>query len=68
MCIIHRLHKENQEKEFFPVSSQAVCPNMKPNTLEKVFWALEDFAPRVTVPEEIRRRAKTTVELILKVP
>src|SRR4030065_235466 len=39
--IIYRLRKENPDKTFIPVSEQAVCPNMKLITLEKVLWALE---------------------------
>jgi quinolinate synthase len=67
MGIIHRLKKENPGKEFIPVSEQAVCPNMKLISLEKILWALEDLEPRVTVPEDIRLRAKTAVERMLKI-
>jgi quinolinate synthase len=65
--IIHRLKKENPAKEFIPVSEKAVCPNMKLITLEKVLWALQDMAPEVKVPEDIRLRAKAAVDKMLEI-
>jgi len=65
--IIHRLQKENPEKTFIPVCPQAVCPNMKLTTLEKVLWCLEDMKPRIVVPEDIRLKAKSAVERMLQV-
>ena len=65
--IIHRLKKENPGKRFIPVSEQAICPNMKLITLEKVLWSLEEMAPQVKVPEEIRLRAKAAVDRMLAV-
>ncbi len=65
--LIHRLNKENPDKTFFPASEQAVCPNMKLITLEKVLWSLEEMAPEVTVPEEIRIRAKRAVDRMLEI-
>lgn len=60
--IIHRLRKENPTKVFIPVSEQAICPRMKLITLESILWCLEDMAPQVKVPEEIRIRAKAAVD------
>ncbi len=65
--IIHRLKKENPAKKFIPVSEQAVCPNMKLITLEKILWSLESMAPEVRVPEEIRLRAKAAVDRMLEI-
>lgn len=64
--IIHRLQKENPGKNFYPASDHAVCPNMKKITLEKVLWSLEDMAPAVEVPDEIGRRARTSVTRMLE--
>lgn len=66
--IIHRLQKDSPEKVFIAASKKAVCPNMKLITVEKVLWALEDMAPVVTVPEEIRVKAKRAVDRMLAVP
>jgi quinolinate synthase len=65
--IIHRLKKENPGKRFIPVSEQAICPDMKLITVEKVLRSLEEMSPEVKVPEEIRLRAKAAVDKMLKV-
>jgi len=63
--IIHRLRKENPGKKFIPASEQAICPNMKLITLEKILWSLEEMAPEIKVPEEIRLKAKAAVDKML---
>jgi len=65
--VIYRLKKENPEKQFIPISEQAICPNMKQITLEKVLWSLEEFAPEIKVPENIRLKAKAAVDKMLEV-
>jgi len=65
--LIHRLTKENPGKRFIPVSEQAICPNMKLTTLEKVLWSLEEMSPEVKVPEEIRLKAIAAVDRMLKI-
>jgi len=67
MGIIYRLKKENPGKKFIPVSEQAICPNMKLITLEKILWSLEEMAPEVKVPEKIRLKAKAAVGRMLAV-
>jgi quinolinate synthase len=66
MGIIHRLQKENPGKEFIPVTPQAICADMKLITLQKVLSCLEKMAPRVTVPEDVRIKAKAAVERMLQ--
>jgi len=65
--IIHRLKRENPGKRFIPVSEQAICPDMKLITLEKVLWSLEEMSPEVKVPEAIQLRAKAAVDRMLEV-
>lgn len=65
--IIYRLRKENPGKRFIPASEQAICPNMKLITLEKILWSLEEMSPRVKVPEEIRLKAKASVDRMLAI-
>ena len=43
ISLIHRLRKENPAKNLIPASEQAVCPNMKLITMEKVLWSLEEM-------------------------
>jgi quinolinate synthase len=63
--ILHRLHKENPGKKFYAASLKAVCPNMKKITLDKILASLETLTPQITVPEEIRIRAKAAVDRML---
>ncbi len=63
--ILHRLKKENPHKTFIPASEEAICPNMKKITLEKVLASLETMEPRVTVPEDLRVKAKRAVDRML---
>jgi quinolinate synthase len=65
--IIHRLRKENPTKRFIPVSEQAICPDMKLITLEKVLWSLQEMNPVVKVTEGIQLRAKAAVDEMLKI-
>ena len=65
--IIHRLQNENPDKKFIAASEQAVCPNMKRITLEKILWSLEGLSPEVKVPEDIRLSAKSAVDKMLEI-
>jgi quinolinate synthase len=63
--LLHRLNRENPGKKFYPASARAVCPNMKKITLEKVLKSLETLTPEVSVPEEIRVKARAAVDRML---
>jgi quinolinate synthase len=65
--LLHRLNKENPSKQFYPASTQAVCPNMKKITLLKILESLEMMMPVVKVPEEIRLKAKMSVDRMLEI-
>ena len=65
--ILYKLEKENPDKKFYPVSSFAVCPNMKKITLAKVLDTLADMKNVVTVPEEIREKAYTPIKKMLDI-
>ena len=65
--IIHRLKKENPGKNYYPVSDYVVCPNMKMNTLATVRDCLRDLRTPVTVPEDIRIKAKNALDRMLAV-
>jgi quinolinate synthase len=65
--IIHPLKKQNPNAEFVPASERAVCPNMKKITLDKVIMALEDMQYKVTVPEEIRTKAKKSLDRMVEI-
>ncbi|HWI41654.1 MAG TPA: quinolinate synthase NadA [Verrucomicrobiae bacterium] len=66
--ILYRLRRENPQKEFILASRSLVCPNMKLTSLEDVLHSLQTLSPRVTVPEETARRAKTALDRMLAIP
>ncbi len=65
--IIYRLKKDNPGKQFIPVSEQAICPNMKMITLEKILWSLKAMSPEVKVSGPVRLKAKMAVDRMLEV-
>ncbi|MFN3479434.1 MAG: quinolinate synthase [Thermodesulfovibrionales bacterium] len=65
--LIHRLQKENPDKEFYPLRKDMVCPNMKKTTLKSVFTALKEMRHIIKVPEDIRVRAKNALDRMLRV-
>ena len=64
--LLHSLRKDNPGKRFHPVSKLADCPNMKLNSLEKILWSLEDMVYEVSVPEDIRVKAREVIDKMLK--
>ncbi|OGX14777.1 MAG: quinolinate synthase [Omnitrophica WOR_2 bacterium RBG_13_41_10] len=65
--LIYRLKKDNPQKEFYPASEAAVCPNMKRITQEKILWALEELKDEVRVSDDIRRRARHAIDKMLQI-
>jgi quinolinate synthase len=60
--IIHRLKKENPGKQFILAYEDAVCPNMKLNTLERLYTSLKEEKHVVTVPEPVAKKARKALE------
>ncbi len=65
--IIHTLKTQNPRKEFFPAAENAVCPNMKRITLEKILWSLQDSQYKVTVPQDVRLKAKKALDRMVEI-
>jgi quinolinate synthase len=65
--IIHTLKKQNPKSEFIPASNRAICHNMKKTTLEKIIWALEDMQYKISVPQEIREKAKQALDRMVEI-
>ena len=69
--MLHRLRKEIPGKTFIPGPTDSCncseCPYMKKNTLENAVAALENMAPEITLPEDIRRQALTPIERMLAI-
>jgi quinolinate synthase len=68
MGILYRMRKENPNKEFILASPALICPNMKLISLEDLHASLKTLTPVITVPEDIRTRAKVSLDRMLAVP
>jgi quinolinate synthase len=65
--IIHTLLKQNPAKRFFPVSKDALCPNMKKTTLELVEASLEGSGGMtVKLPELTAELARKSLVRMLE--
>lgn len=62
---IHKLKKDNPQKEFIPIHPKTICGQMKKVTLENLLEALEQEQYEVKVPEEIRERAWLPIQRML---
>ncbi len=65
--MLYPLKKQNPEKEFHIISSKFICPDMKKTTLETVIETMRTRRNVVTVPEEIRIRAKPAIDRMLAI-
>lgn len=64
--LIHRLKKENPDKEFYSLGSPKICINMKKITLEKLKKSLEEEKYEIILDEEIMGKAKKSLERMLE--
>jgi quinolinate synthase len=60
--LLHRLRKENPEKQFLIAYEGAVCPNMKLNTLDRLYASLKEEKYVVKVPETVAKKARVALE------
>jgi len=65
--IIHRMQKENPDKIFHTLAPEPLCPNMKKITLQDVWSAMRNLAPRIELPDEIIRLARRPIDKMLAV-
>lgn len=65
--IIHRLKKENPEKDFYPASELAVCPNMKKTDLHIMLTAMQEMKNVIKVRGDIAARARKAIDRMLSV-
>ncbi|HCE68351.1 MAG: quinolinate synthase [Geobacteraceae bacterium GWC2_55_20] len=66
--ILYKLRLDNPGKEFILASPALFCPNMKLTSLEDVLLALQTLEPVVSVPEEIRVKARGALDRMLAIP
>jgi len=65
--LVDKLQKDYPEKNFIPLSKAAICGNMKANTTAKLSWSLDHLRFEVSMPEEIRARAETSLQRMLEI-
>ncbi len=70
MGVMHSMHRDRPDATIIgaPPDSGcecAACPYMRLNTLEKLYAALRDLSPEITLDEELRKAALKPVERML---
>ena len=65
--LLYRLKKENPGKTFYVLSPGLLCPNMKRTRLDAVLRTMELKRNVITIPEDIRLRAKRALDRMLQV-
>ena len=69
--IIHQMQKQAPEKIYIPAPPTNTCicnecPFMRLNTLEKLYWAMKNREPEITLPEETRAAALRPIQRMLE--
>jgi len=65
--MLYKLHKENPGKRFYLPTPHLVCANMKLITLGWVAQSLEKMVYEIKVADDIRQRARKTLDRMLAV-
>jgi quinolinate synthase len=65
--VLHRLRRENPEKEFVAAAEGAECRYMKMITLENLRDSLRDLKHEVTVPAATAARARRAIDRMLAI-
>jgi quinolinate synthase len=65
--MLEMLKRELPDKKFYSVPPGGTCAGMKRNTIEKVLQALTSEEPIVTVPGDIRVKAKKALDRMIQV-
>jgi quinolinate synthase len=69
--IIHQMQKAQPDKEFIPAPPMNncacnECPHMRLNTLEKLYLAMKNQSPEITMTEEVRLAALRPMQRMLE--
>lgn len=69
--IIHQMQKQTPDKKFIPAPPMDdscacnECPYMRLNTLEKLYWAMKERSPEITLPEKVQAAALRPIQRML---
>ena len=64
--ILYRLREDNPAKNFYLLTDDLICENMKLTRGEDIARALEDMSYQITVKAEVRDRAEQALNKMLK--
>ena len=69
--IIHQMQKQTPKKRFIPAPAMNncncnECPYMRLNSLEKLYLAMKNREPEITIPEEIQLAALRPIQRMLE--
>jgi quinolinate synthase len=69
--IIHQMQKQAPDKRFIPAPPTSTCacnecPHMRLNTLEKLYLAMKNRQPEITLPENTRQAALKPIQRMLE--
>ena len=69
--IIHQMEKAAPDKQFIPAPATNncacnECPYMRLNTLEKLYLAMKNKTPEITLPEDLRTAALKPIQKMLE--
>ena len=69
--IVHQMQKRMPEKRFIPAPPMTSCacnecPHMRLNTLEKLYLAMKNRSPEITMPEDVRVAALKPIQRMLE--
>ncbi len=65
--LLHQLRVQNPEKSFHLLSPNLICVDMKKTTLDAIIDTMSRKSNRITVPEEVRLKAKRALDRMLAV-
>jgi quinolinate synthase len=68
--ILHHMRLSRPDAELIPIPADSgcscsLCPYMRLNTIEKIYLALRDLKPEITLDEELRIKALAPLERML---
>jgi len=65
--VVDRLKRDYPEKEFILVKENIICPNMKWNTLEDIYEALDKEQHEIIVQDDIAQKAVRCIDRMLEI-
>lgn len=67
--VADRLNRDSKlygwNKEFILINENLICPNMKRNTLEKIYETLKNETNEINIDENIQKKARNCIEKML---